>query len=526
MELHEFIQSQNFWARVDEWLPLPSEEIFKYSSNSIYLPVSEFFQVPKSKVLDNFILLSQRRCYNSIVIKSHICQYLNYFEKFYDKEHELLFYIYRIKQLMDTGYINENGDVIANYTLDNFKYDLKTYILSDSMYDKVWKMVEDNYYIDLNYKNKSNEGLQYSNTHGKYFMEISHFMNILIPLIMHFIYKNKIMVKEKIDELIYEIFNWLFEKYVDVDAMQKRGLKPVDMCAKLYETAITTMQSHCKSNKGIWTVCEIRGFSPTINANDAINTVIMQVMPKYTYSGNIISCNISSIRYNIKFNIDIQYEYDFSSLSSSKRDGEDNTSQFDKYEAHMIKTDESLIIHNKFISDKVMESIIARYGPFDDAEIDFYTKELINHGRPLINKFQQTLVNYMFLKYFENTIGIYSINTRQYVILMIAAKRIMLSSGMRLLPYIVAGNVIQISSRTTLSKKELVKVEQSEYYNSILIKYNGDEKKIRQLLSLIATILSSKFTIIDYYDSSINGMDIKVESDILIDEVLRFIIQI
>jgi hypothetical protein len=72
----------------------------------------------------------------------------------------------------------------------------------------------------------------------------------------------------------------------------------------------------------------------------------------------------------------------------------------------------------------------------------------------------------------------------------------------------------------------LIKLEQSEYYNDIKRKYNGDEKKVRQIQALIATMLSSKFTIIDYYDPSINGMDIKIESDILIDEVLRFIIEI
>ena len=57
-------------------------------------------------------------------------------------------------------------------------------------------------------------------------------------------------------------------------------------------------------------------------------------------------------------------------------------------------------------------------------------------------------------------------------------------------------------------------------------KYNGDEKKIKQILALVATMLSSKFQVIDYYNKDIDGMDIKMESDILIDEVLRFIIQV
>jgi hypothetical protein len=60
----------------------------------------------------------------------------------------------------------------------------------------------------------------------------------------------------------------------------------------------------------------------------------------------------------------------------------------------------------------------------------------------------------------------------------------------------------------------------------ILAKYNGDEKKIKQILAIIATMLSSKFNVIDYYDRSIHGVEIKMEPDILIDEVLRYIVQI
>ena len=526
MELYEALRSAWYLPRVDEWWPNQEDRIFKQTKNAIVLPVSEFFGLPESRVLDSF-MLTTKRCYNSEEVRLHIEIYLNYFEKYFDREHELLFYMFRMKRLMDTGYVNSDGAIYKQYELENLYYDIKTYILSDSMYAKAWNMVEANYQLNLNYKNKSNEGLQYSNHHGKYLMEMSLFTNILIPLIMHFVYRKRITSTEKIHEIIYTVYNWLFEVYADPQVMAKRGLRPADMFSKLYETSSTSMNSHYKANPILWIISEIRGYSPTINANDAINILIMQVIPKYTYSGNVITYNISSVRNNIKYNIsDISYEYDYSSLSSSKRDGEDNTSQFDKFEAHLIKTDESLVLQNDFRAEKVMESIVARFGPFDQNEIDFYRKSLISHGRPLINKFQQGLVNYMFFRYFGDTVSINSINADQYVILMIATKRILLNQGMKLLPYIIASNIIQISSRTTLCKKELIKLEQSEYYNDIKRKYNGDEKKVRQIQALIATMLSSKFTIIDYYDPSINGMDIKIESDILIDEVLRFIIEI
>lgn len=524
MELMEILANNLVIPKVDQWMPTQEDAILKHCRNAIVLPVSKFFNMEDCKMLDSFIL-TPKRCYYSPDVRNHICTYINYFEKFYDREHELLFYTYRMKHLIDLGHLNESGVKIRDYSLQDFYNDIKTYILSPSMYDKVWKMVEDNYYLDLIYRNKNNEGLQYNNNHGKYFMEMCIFMNMLIPLIMHFIYRNKINDTNTSHEIIFTIYNWLFDIYLDRDRMAKRGLQPADMFAKLYETARTTMEAHYKANKMLWSISEIRGFSPCINTNDSINTVIMQVIPKYTFNGNVINYNISGVRNNPKFSIDIQYEFDFSSLSSSKRDGEDNTSQFDKFEAHLIKTDESLLLQNNFRAEKTMKSIVNFYGPFEQSEIDFYRKALIANGRPIVNIFQQKLVFDMFYKFFGDPMSIQSINSDQYVIMVIAAKRILLSDNMKLLPYIIGGNIIQIASRTSLSKKEDAKFQQSEYYNDLYAKYNGDEKKMKQIKALIATILSSKFRIIDL-DPEINGTEIKMESDIIMTEVSRFVLQI
>ena len=524
MDILEYCHQPNFWAPVDSWFPLLNEQIFKQTKNAIILPVSKFFGYDNSMVLDNFIL-TPKRCYNSDEVRKHICQYLNYFERFYDKEHELLFYMYRIKGLIDIG--KESGGYYGEYSLKDFMNDIKTYILSENIYKKTWAMVEDNYNLELNYKNKSNEGLQYSDRHGKYLMEISIIQNILIPLIMHFVYKNKIINTDTIHEIIFTIYNWLFDQYVNVDVMNKRGLQPADIYSKLYETAITTMESHYKTNRTLWDMSGIRGYSPIINANDAVNTVIMQVMPKYTFKGNVITYNITSVRNNIKFNIsDISYEYDYVSLSSSKRDGEDNTSQFDKFEAHLQKTDEGLALQNDFRARYVMNQLVMKFGPISKEEISFYRKELTKNGQYLINKFQQNLVNNMFYRFFGDTVSINSINGDDYITLIIIAKRILLRDGMKLLPYIISSNVIRISTRTSLCKKELMKIEQSEYYQDLMRKYNGNEKLIKQFLSLVATTLSSGFKVIDYDDPEINGKEVVMESDILIDELLRYIINV
>lgn len=523
--LTEIFSSDYFWCAVDNWIPNEEDIIFRFSSNAIIVPVSRYYGLDDSIAFDSFIIIP-KRCYNTPVVKNHICLYLNYFEKFYDTDHELLLYYYRMKRLIDFGITDNDGNRYP-YDLDSFLHDIKKYILSDGMYDKVWKLVEDNFCLELQYKNQSNEGLQYTDRHGKFFMEISFFQNICIPLLMHFIYKNRIVNSEKITEIIFTVYNWLLDQYIDQKAMSRRMLQPADMYNKLYETVNTTMLRDYKNNKILWEMSEIRGMAPTINSVDATNTLIVQVIPKYTFDKNIIKYNIISVSNAIKYNVTgINYGYDFVSLNSSKRDGEDNTSKFDKFEAHLSKMDEGLILQNDFRAQAIMETIRAKFGPFDNDEIQFYKKELTKNGRPIVNKFQQNLINDMFYKYFGDTVSINSINADEYIILMITAKRILEKHGMILLPYIISGVVLKISTRTSLCKKELVKLESSSYYQSILAKYNNDEKQIKTILTLIATLLSSDFAIIDYHNKDINGRRLIVLSDYIIDEVLCFINQI
>ena len=84
MDIINFCHHPNFWAPVDWWQPLQDDIIFKQVKNAIILPISDFYGVKQSRVLDSF-MLTPKRCYNSDEIRKHICQYLNYFERFYGR---------------------------------------------------------------------------------------------------------------------------------------------------------------------------------------------------------------------------------------------------------------------------------------------------------------------------------------------------------------------------------------------------------------------------------------------------------
>lgn len=268
------------WNLVDKWVPLPEDNIFKSIDKAIILPVSAYYGFEESTDLDYFII-APKRCYNKPKLRDHITKYLNYFEKFYDTEHELLAVMYQIKYIMD--YHKE-------YTKSNFISDLNKYILHNrSLLMKLYRMNEDNYIVELKAKEgKSVESLQYTTKHGKILMQMSILMNMVIPLVCHFIHINKI---DNIDGTLLEVFDEIL------------CMSSVDIFSKLYETTSSEVNRNEKINKTLWDMQTIRGRNTLTHSLASIENIILNIMPKYVYEQNIISFNFVSIRYSNGFKV-------------------------------------------------------------------------------------------------------------------------------------------------------------------------------------------------------------------------------
>lgn len=169
-----------------------------------------------------------------------------------------------------------------------------------------------------------------------------------------------------------------------------------------------------------------------------------------------------------------------------------------------------------------MNRVVAQYGPFSKWEVDFYKDRLKNDKGVVINSFQMKLIFNMFYKYFNDTESIYGINADDYVKLMLTARKILKDHNMILLPYIISGKVEKFVGRKTVNKKEKLKIQASPYYPMIMEKYANNEKIINHILGMIATIISSDFSIIDYNDSRLDGQKIETVPDIIIEEILAY----
>ena len=125
---------------VDDWTPGINDKVFKHTKGAIIAPLSELYNEPPDSPLNLFIV-SAKRCYNNDPTREHFVKYLNYFEKFYDYDRELVFVYSRIKICMD--YYTEK------YNKTQLISDLRRYIFSGTIRTKVRYMNQDNYRIYL-----------------------------------------------------------------------------------------------------------------------------------------------------------------------------------------------------------------------------------------------------------------------------------------------------------------------------------------------------------------------------------------
>ena len=274
----------SWFVPVDKWDPVEDQDkIFVPCKGSVWLPVAEFFGIndPAKQHLNVFVI-STKRCYNGEIMRTHISRYLNYFEKYYDKDHELLAMISGIKCYIDLD---------PSYTAKQFKRDIERFILSDSLCMKAVLMNDDNYQLHLDdkkYKNEKNPSLIYSDRHAKIILWMSLLMNMVIPLTTHFIYIKKI--PDANDFLL-----WIFDSII--------SMTDIDIYNKFYETSSSNVNRSSKKHERLWNRQDIRGKDTVTHSLESVQNIILNIMPKYKYEENIISFNYTSINKNIYFQV-------------------------------------------------------------------------------------------------------------------------------------------------------------------------------------------------------------------------------
>lgn len=500
------ISDANAIPPVDRWVPNSEDIIFRgLRGKQIMAPLAKILTNDDEDMLmfDSFIL-SVKKCYSSEEKVDHFTQYLNYFEKYYDPDHELLAIYARMKFMIDT-------DDAGLYTKQQFMADIKRDILFSTFARKVKAMNEDNFIIHIKRNKKDGNVLQYSNHHLSALMEIGLFQIILIPLLTHYAYMKKI---QNIDAYLMEFYEILI---IDMHP-------DIDILTKLSETANSRIIQDMSKNSGSWDKQYIRSKNKFTYNIEIVWAIISQIIPKAIYEMNILNLIYVSIKGNITNKIiRAKYEYSFNQLSSDRNEGDDDddNSEFDKFESHLSKKNEALLMHNQVNFHSTMKQIEERFGPFSKEEIEYYKVELSKGRKSPIVPHQKILVCYLFYKWFGDPSALGSIDLTSYIKLIIAAKRILAANNLHTMEAILSGKFVKVIKRVNMNKKELQKITSSSTYEAVAAIYHN-EKITNLLIAMLATIVSSKFQIIDFENKENTGLPFVPQQELLNEEFLIY----
>ena len=492
---------------VDSWVAnglSPEDEIFVPVDGAMIVPISKSLHLKEEdQLLDRFFMTAKRSYAKKQGLLSHFTNYINYFEKFYDTDKELLAVYAKIKIIIDS---------FPEYSKANLEYDLRRYILfNPRIAAKIRCMNTDNFITEIKEYKNDNKALAFTPYHSFILMENSLFQILIIPIISHYAYKHQAEIGNIIDYLVYFFKIIITEMHPEVNIL-----------GKITETVMEAFSKNYKKNSILWAKQPIQGNNFESLVINCIKSIIVVIMPKYEYSQNNVVFNQVSIRYMLKYTIsDGKYDYELNELNHENYD-EDNNSDLDKFEAHLSKKNESLFLHNRVNYETTMKKIEQHFGPFRPEEISYYITELSRGKQSPINELQKELVFNLFYKYFGDTAAIKAIDIQDYIKLILAAKKILHMYHLYNMEAIVSGKVVKNINRVNINKKELIKLQSSNLYRIIQEKYKN-EKIVNQCLSLLATLIASKFQVIDFDHPELTGQPLFIKSDMLNQEFLEYI---
>lgn len=198
-------------SKIHTWKPKQDEIIVERDNKLFICNFDKVFGQPKLNVYNRF-LIGKESYINQLDI---ITNYTNFFINNYDDDNELVTAYLKIKFSLDKKkeFTLENMDAYID-----FIYEV---MFTDSMIEKIIKIVNENYLDDIEGNSESKdkysknekkhlESLEFTNQHIKILLMISFSMKIMSPALFHYIQINCIKI-EKDSDIIFKFYYRLFD---------------------------------------------------------------------------------------------------------------------------------------------------------------------------------------------------------------------------------------------------------------------------------------------------------------------------
>ena len=501
-------------------------QYYKRSGKSIYVSFDKKFETAKTN-LNTFIIQKNAYVKNS----DSLCRYANHFFKEYDKDNEFLSALVVVKYQIDNK--------TMEYTYDEFMSDIKNLLLSPSIVEKIYKMVDDYYSLNLDptdeVKNVDLHALQFMNIHGKSIMAISLACKLTIPVVCHYYAINGHRLKPDGDQTIYYTDSELDDNN-DPSAKKKKNMAiniflyrvfcsyysylqgDFNLYNKFFATILNHIHASESSDSTMWLRIRNKAITPTISMNDIMRAVVVDIVPKAMFTKNIVYLFQVAIPQQLKNILIAKDDYEYSNISMISES--DKLSGLEKVDANFARISDLDIIISELNIRKTLKRLKKDCDiKITDDEVNFYKTNLTSFA------FTEMIIQF-FAKYFGGSYDLKSISRNKFIILIILFKRMMKQMGYIYIHQIMTGNVSKTIKRRKVSTKQLAKIKSSKKFEKVMQNYSmaiSADNTNNSLCYTIASLINTPIECVDYEDKEHLGELIIADIDVVTDEFLRFV---
>lgn len=456
-----------------------------------------------------------------------IVKYINYFIRFYDQEGELIFIYFKLKSL-----ISHKQNKYGPKAFEKILYQI---MFTDTMVEKIKKMVDDNYLLDIDNEKETksyNDSIKFTDLHTKILTRCSTAIKIMVPIVIHFLYSIP-EIKDK-NKYLYSYF---------VGTMKVFTEPGVNIYAKTVLWIDKLTDKNVIQNQSMWAKKEILGDEPCSKSKSLFQKDFMiDLLYKFAFKSrekddegnyygpfiprNPIKLSIVSLKKQLNYSNRISFKKNLVQISSKRSGEEGELTGLDKLMMNAAKIDESNVVLSDINIRETIEELREQIPYVTDEEIEFY------YNNYTINELQETIVNYYYSKIFGGFDDLTLLTRRQYITIMVLLKRRLIAYKYTQIPQLITGNIIgKLNNRIIQNSKFIDKLTSDPLYEDLFsnkFKYIGEmmNKTNVSALWIISAMINTKFTLVDYLKPDKLGEEITINNDKLCNEFISFLNQI
>ena len=209
------IQVEKRTSKINTWKPKEYQKIVEMDGKLFICHFSKLFGHAEKVDLYKTFVIGKESYINQLDI---ITSYINFFVNNYDFDNELITGYLKTKFALDKEHLYDESN------MDSYIDFLYEVIFTNTMVEKIVRMVEENYLDDIDQvqnderrkyiKNdkKHLESLEFTNQHIKILLQISFGMKIMSPCLFHYVQKSHIKI-EKDSLIIFNFYKRLFDLF-------------------------------------------------------------------------------------------------------------------------------------------------------------------------------------------------------------------------------------------------------------------------------------------------------------------------